>query len=415
MPFRMFLFNCIVPIETVKLKFFMSAENDNDDYVRFLKDEAFIEWKLFPTEKLDAHWRDYLESHPEALRDFKLAEKHFRSVNLSSHVMPNEMREEAVKRLERSLLAYNLRCNIRRFTYAAAACMTALVITLLYIQTNRNVSNDSSSHYIVGNEMESEDIQFITGNKTVSFRQNINIEIDSERRATIKNNQEESEEEITIDQYAMNKLIVPHGRRSEILLPDGTRAWLNSGSSLEFPSTFRGNSREIYLSGEIYLEVAPDEDRSFLLHVPGYEVNVHGTKFNVSSYSGFSSSVVLVEGSVSLRSSANKELLLSPEEQAIYSESTGTFERKKVDVQSFISWKEGYLTFTNTPVTVVLKQIERYYNLSFNLEDDLSFKDITCTGKIILSEKLDNVLTALSLISATKYKRENNLIYIYKT
>jgi transmembrane sensor len=85
-----------------------------------------------------------------------------------------------------------------------------------------------------------------------------------------------------------------------------------------------------------------------------------------------------------------------------------------VDVLAFTSWKEGYLTFDDTPVTEVLKQIERYYNLSFNLNDAVSFKGITCTGKIILSENLDNVMATLSLLSGTEYKRENRAIYIYK-
>jgi len=139
-----------------------------------------------------------------------------------------------------------------------------------------------------------------------------------------------------------------------------------------------------------------------------------GTKFNVSTYAGSLSSVILVEGSVSLQSVNKQELFLLPEEQAIYSESTGTFNTQRVDIHSFISWKDGYLTFEDTPITEALKQIERYYNLSFNYDDNVSFQNLTCTGKIILSENLDNVMTALTLISATKYKKEDKLIYIYK-
>ena len=395
----------------------MQKGKDNTDFIRFLKEETFIEWKLFPTEELDAYWNEFIENHPNERKNINLAEKHFRSVNVSSHVMPGHIRLEAIKRLEQSLRTYNRKRNIRRFSYIAAACVTALFLTLLYIQTGTNRLDKeltSSANYIVGNELESEDILFITGNKTVSFHQNINIEIDSERKATIENNQEE-EEEIDIDQHTMNRLIVPYGKQSEIILSDGTRAWLNSGSSLEFPSTFTGDTREVFLSGEMYIEVAPDNDKSFLVHTPGYDVKVYGTKFNVSTYSRSSSSVLLVEGSVSLQSADKGELFLSPEEMAIYSETTGTFDTRKVDVQSFISWKDGHLTFTDTPVTEVLKQIERYYNLSFNFDDNVSFKDLTCTGKIILSDNLDNVMTALSLISGTEYKRKNKLIYFYKS
>lgn len=141
---------------------------------------------------------------------------------------------------------------------------------------------------------------------------------------------------------------------------------------------------------------------------------MYGTKFNASSYAGSPASVVLVEGSIGLQSDDGKqELRLSPDEQAVYSDN-GTFQTKRVDVQPFISWKDGYLTFEDTPVTEALKQIERYYNLSFNYGDEVSFQGITCTGKIILSDNLDNVMTALTLISAMKYKKKDKLIYIYK-
>jgi len=163
----------------------------------------------------------------------------------------------------------------------------------------------------------------------------------------------------------------------------------------------------------MYIEVATDKNSPFYVHTSGYNVKVYGTKFNVSSYPGSTSSVVLVEGIVGLQAANKQELVLSPREQAIYSDN-GTFQTQKVDVTPFISWKEGYLSFEDTPVTEALKQIERYYNLSFNYGDNISFQGLTCTGKIILSDNLDNVMTTLSLISDTKYKKEDKLIYIYK-
>ena len=253
----------------------------------------------------------------------------------------------------------------------------------------------------------------MTGDQTTTFQGNVDIEIEENKTARVRSEQA-AEAEISIEQHATNKLIVPYGKRSEILLSDGTRAWLNSGSTLEFPSAFSGKRREVFLSGEMYIEVAPMKDKSFVVHTPGYNVKVYGTKFNVSAYSGTPSNVVLVEGRVSLQTAEKEELFLSPKEQAVFSETTRTFDTREVDIRSFISWKEGYLTFADTPVTDALKQIERYYNLSFNLDNNVSFKGLTCTGKIILSDNLDNVMTALSLISGTEYKRENNRIYIYK-
>jgi Fe2+-dicitrate sensor, membrane component len=393
----------------------MRRKTDNTDFIRFLKDEKFIEWKLFPTDELNRYWEEFQQQFPDERKNIALAEKHFRYLKLSSYKMPQEKREEAMKRLEQSLRIYNQRRKIRRFVYTAAACAAALVLSFFYIQKNLNQSQDemmASAHRIVGNELDSEDILFITGDQTTSFQENIDIEINNDRTAQIKAGNS-AREKISIAQHAMNKLIIPYGKRSKIVLADGTQVWLNSGSTLEFPSEFTRDSRDVYLSGEMYIEVAPQKKRSFYVHTSGFNVKVYGTKFNVSSYAGSFSSVVLVEGSVSLQSADKQELFLSPNDQAVYSEE-GIFNKQQVDIAQFISWKDGYLMFEDTPIVEALKQIEKYYNLSFNFDDNVSFQGLTCTGKIILSENLDNVMTTLALISSTKYRREDKLIYIYK-
>lgn len=393
----------------------MRLKTNNHSFIRFLKDEKFIEWKLFSTDELNAYWKAYLQQHPDEKEDLLIAEKHLQKIDFSSFKMPSGKKQEAMKRLEQSLKAYHHKLKIRRFAYAAAASVAALILFVLYIQKEIGPSGHemfTSANYIVGSELESEDILFITGNSTKSFQNNVDIQIDGDKTAQIKSEQEEKEV-ISIEEHTMNKLIVPYGKRSKIMLSDGTQVWLNSGSSLEFPSTFSGNKREVFLSGEMFIEVAPDKHSPFYVLTSGYHVKVYGTKFNVSSYPGSTSSVVLVEGRVGLQTANKQELFLSPNEQAIYS-GKGTFQTQKVDVTPFISWKEGYLSFEDTPVTEALQQIERYYNLSFNYGDNISFQGLTCTGKIILSDNLDNVMTTLSLISDTKYKKEDKLIYIYK-
>ena len=394
----------------------MQLKTENS-FVRFLKDEKFIEWKLFPTDELNSYWEEYLQFHPDEKDDILRAEQHFQNIDISSVKLPEEKKQEAIHRLEQSLGTYSRKRSIRHLAYTAAACAAVLVISVLLFLKETNHSGEKMiafSNYIMGSELESEDILFITANKTSSFQNNIDIQIDSDHTAQIKIKNGEEAEEISIEQHTMNKLVVPYGKRSTIKLSDGTQVWLNSGSTLEFPSAFSDKRREVFLTGEMYIEVTSDKSKSFYVHTSEYDIKVFGTKFNVSSYSDGPSSVVLVEGSVSLQSTDKQELFLSPNDLAVYSVTTGTFDTKKVDIHSFISWKEGYLTFEDTPIIEVLRQIERYYNLSFNYGDDISLQELTCTGKIILSDNLDNVLTALTLISSTKYKIENKLIYIYK-
>jgi len=395
----------------------MTLKSDEQNFLRFLKDEKFIEWKLSPTDELNEYWEEFQQQFPDERENLLLAEAHFAHIRLSSFKVPPREKEAAVERLRQSLSAHYRMRTMRRFTYAAVACVIVFVLSTVYMVQKRAGRPGQelavSTDYIRGSEQESEDILLITGNKTTSFRNNVDIQMNADKTARVKD-ERQGDTQISIGQHTRNKLIVPPGKRSKIVLADGTQVWLNSGSSLEFPSAFTGNTREVRLSGEMYIEVAPDKDKSFHVHVSDFNVKVYGTKFNVSAYSGSSPSVVLVEGSVSLQATDKQEVFISPNEQAIYSEATGAFNTRKVDVQTFLSWKDGYLTFQDTPMAEALKQIERYYNLSFNYGEGIPFQGLTCTGKIILSDNLDNVMTALTLISGTKYKKEDKLIYIYK-
>lgn len=384
-------------------------------FIKYLKDEKFIEWKLLSSDELKLFWNEYLEKYPNEKTNIVLAEERLRALYSSKSQLSIHEKDVYMRKLEESLRSYSRKRTIRRYVYIAAACLSLLLITVLYF-TNESDNNEPelvmSPDYIVGNELESKDILFTTGNNTSSFSKNIEIEIQSGNRAKIKGN-DLVESDIEIAQNSMNKLVVPYGKQSKLQLPDGTKVWLNSGSILEFPTNYDGETVMVRLSGEMYIEVEPDNKRVFIVNTPDFDVRVYGTKFNVTSYDKFNSSVVLVEGSVGLSSNKNKEIMLIPSEQAILTE-TGGFVKESVDVNLFTSWKDGYLTFNETPILEALKQIERYYNLSFKFDENIAFSGNTCTGKIILSDNLDNVLTTLTLISSTNYKRENNSIYIYK-
>ena len=107
----------------------MRKETNNTDVIRFLKDEKFIEWKLFSTDELDAHWHDFLQQHSDQRKNIELAEEHFRKINISSHKLPREKKREAIARLEQSLRAYRRKHRIRRLAYAAA-CAAVLILSI---------------------------------------------------------------------------------------------------------------------------------------------------------------------------------------------------------------------------------------------------------------------------------------------
>lgn len=324
----------------------MSIKSDRFGFLRFLKDEKFIEWKLFPSDEVNAYWEDFLQKNPNERENITLAEAHFRNVRLSSYNLSRDKKEEAIKRLEQSVYTFNNKKKTRRFLYVAAACISVIILSVLYLQTIQDKAKDSvaCTNYIVGNELQSEDIRLITNNKTTSFQENINIEISNSDVARVKTDNEDWKD-ISMDKKTLNTLIVPYGKRSTLTLSDGSKVWINSGSVLEFPTQFTGNDREVRLaSGEMYIEVEPDKKKPFYVHASEFNVRVYGTKFNVSAYANSPKSIVLVEGSVGLQAIDGQEINLIPNEQAVYSQN-GTFNTQKVNANHFISWKNGYLMF----------------------------------------------------------------------
>ncbi len=386
----------------------MINDNKNRGFIYILKDERFIEWKLSPTDETTEFWNKYLENNPHELENFRLAEQFFEKIDLSTYKISDDKKKRAINNLEAAVAKYRKRRILNTFSFVAAACVVAFAFILIFYQNN---SVADQNEYIVGSELQSEDIQLIVDDNSKSFRNNIDIEITSSGEVQIKKS-ENNDEKISIENATMNKLIVPYGKRSTVTLADGSKVWLNSGSVLEFPTRFIGKTREVFLkSGEIYIEVAPDAQKSFFVNTTEMSVKVYGTKFNVSAYDRSPQSVVLVEGSVALKTAQTEEYFLQPNQLAKL-KNDGGFATQNADVNEFISWKNGYLLFDETPMTEVLNQIERYYNLSFNYDKDVSLKSLTCSGRIVLSEDLDMVMTTIALITSTQFKKENNKIYL---
>jgi len=372
---------------------------------------------LCPTDELDTYWQRFTEENPEEKAELLRAKALFRKVKLSSYKLDETTKAKAVAQLEKSLLDYQRKKKVRR-TLIMTVGTAAAILLLIFLQQDMfrqsDRFSDRSIDYYVGSELESKEIQLYTGNQTTTFEENIDVTIRSDQLIHVKKENSSDADEITTDRNSINRLVVPHGKRSKVLLPDGTQIWLNAGSTLIFPSHFEKKSREVTLRGEMYAQVSHDPERPFLVKTDHLDVKVYGTGFNLSAYEDASPWIVLVEGSVGIKSDKGSEMKLAPNERAVRTEN-GTLERSWVDVNSYVSWKDGYLTYHETPIADVLKQIERYYNLSFNLDDNVSLQGMTCSGKIILSDNLDNVLTALTLISDTRYYREKKSIYIYKS
>lgn len=385
----------------------------NKNYTHFtdlLKDREFLRWQLLPDEKLNEYWHAFFVQHPELENELQQAIDYLKKEGLNKNDLQNNERSALFERIQMSVNQKKKRRMRTVLLYASSAAAVALlIIGITLLRPAVEPLDASHEELIIGELLHNQNIQFITSGEAISFDHDVEVSLDE--KGTVEITQRDSNvTRLDVNRDLVNSLIVPYGKRSTLTLADGTKVWLNSGSVLEFPAQFSGKSREVKLaSGEMYVEVAHDQNKPFYVHTSDFKVRVYGTKFNLSSYEGTSHSVVLVEGSVSVVTDA-AETLLKPNEQLLIS--GGTMERQMVDVTRYTSWKDGFLLLDNTPMTEVLEQVGRYYNLSFNYEQDMNLQRRTCSGKIYLSENLDNVMTTIALLSATRYEKENDRIYI---
>lgn len=392
----------------------MDSHHSKNEFVRYLKDEKFILWQLMPTHELDAYWTDFAKKNPCEVENLILAKEHFKRIKLAPGNLSVEKKEKAIKRLENATRTYRRRQKIRLFSYVASACVLAIALWVTYLQTTKfdEIAAIENS-LIVGHKLNDQDIQLITNNTTTTFKQNTEIEVGTDGLVKVKTEENGEKDEVVLSDIAMNKVIVPCGKRSKILLPDGTSVWLNSGTTLEFPSSFEKNKREINLiDGEIYIEVAHNKEKPFFVQTNNFNVHVLGTKFNVRTYQDHAHSVALLEGSVQLKSGAKNSVSVLPSELATFTQS-GYFVKESLEnINDVISWVNGYYVFRETPIVEVLEQIERYYNISFNYDDVDNLQNRTCSGKLFLSDCFDDVMNTIALLSQTTYSRKDKTIYI---
>ncbi|WP_165026448.1 FecR family protein [Dysgonomonas sp. ZJ279] len=204
------------------------------------------------------------------------------------------------------------------------------------------------------------------------------------------------------------KVIVPNGKRTSIRFSDGSLIKVNSGSKIIYPKQFSSTSRDIYIDGEAYLEIAPDDAKPFFVHTKLLDVAVFGTKFNINAYSADSEgSVVLVEGSVEVASSEDKSLL-KPNQGLFYKD--GKTELKDVDVSFYISWIDGIMKLKGDHLSTILNNLSRYYKLDIRFSNRLSNE--VYKGKINLNDSIETILNNISLSTPLSYTRNGNTIYI---
>jgi len=209
-----------------------------------------------------------------------------------------------------------------------------------------------------------------------------------------------------------NTISVPNKGQYQVVLPDGTKVWLNSASSLRYPTRFEGNERLVSLTGEGYFEVAHNKNMPFTVNCQNQSVRVLGTHFNIHSYPDEAVVTTLLEGSVKVSTSGDKnakEYILKPGQQAVHL--NGHISIQAGDVAESIAWKDGQFLFHNTDLVTIMRQVQRWYDVQvdFNTLPDERFN-----GAMSRNVKLSQLLQMLELTSNLKFKIEERRIMLQK-
>lgn len=208
-----------------------------------------------------------------------------------------------------------------------------------------------------------------------------------------------------------NTLETPRGRQFQIVLPDGTKVWLNAASSLKYPTAFTGKVRTVELKGEAYFEVVHNDRQPFYVVTHQQVVKDIGTHFNIKAYPDEAVvKTTVLEGAVKVTLNQNQQSrLLYPGEQAIADRKIRV---ERVDVLAAVAWKDGKFIFRSEPIGSIMRQIARWYNVRIVYKDDVSGERVW--GTVSRYAKVSEVLNMIELTGIAHFKVEGHKIIVTK-
>ena len=203
------------------------------------------------------------------------------------------------------------------------------------------------------------------------------------------------------------ELFTPYGTWSVVNLPDGSKVWLNAGSSLKYPTQFNDKQRVVSMQGEACFEVESDKKHPFIVKTKQLTVEATGTAFNVNAYApDHVAAVTLVKGKVAVTLDQKKTISLSPGEKIDYNLATSLYNVNKTNTYKWCSWKDGILIFRDDPLEYVFKRLGQTYNVEFILKDaELGKYSYKATFE---GESLNEILRLLEMSAPIRCKEVSN-------
>ena len=230
-----------------------------------------------------------------------------------------------------------------------------------------------------------------------------------------KSNQLIYDNNIKVEKISFHSLKVPYGKRFNIIFSDGSKVYLNSGSTIKYPIKFIPNQdREVFLEGEAFFDVTENKSDLFIVNSNGINVEVYGTRFNVRNYpEDYNSDIVLVQGSVGITNSKNNDVTkLTPGFKGSVNKENLKIEKSKINTKIYTSWIDGEFIFRNESFSQILKKLERLYNVTIIDNREKKSKELFNAAIDVENEKIEEVLNYFNKIYNIEYQIFNNKIII---
>lgn len=310
----------------------------------------------------------------------------------------------------------SVRLIYKKWLVAASIVLPLLITVLLYRQFNKTESIN-----IVHNN--GPDISVGTNKATLTLADGRSIQLGTDENGgaeqLTKLGLRVSDSSLLYEtnnpkiQTAYNELYVPRGAEFFVTLSDGTKVWLNSETTLKYPTSFASTERKVYVQGEAYFEVVKNKNAPFRIEKDQTIIEVLGTKFNVHGYPNEQYiQTTLVEGSVKVSNSkSNNAEMLKPNEQAQVDVSSGKLTKRAVDVVNFVGWKSGKYVFSEQSLEDIMHVLARWYDIQVVFQDE-SIKKMTLSGTIKRYNDFSHVIDLLEMTGDISCKMKAKTLYI---
>ena len=387
----------------------MKEDYTNHKAEDLLEDSFFIQSVQHQSKETTLFWNRLLDDGKIDCKEYKMAVFFLESVREKKQELPFERRNAIWKNIVEENKNLSRKKTIRFRLWASVAASIAVLVTFFALHRAFDSTGEVDIVKIANSmnrPIETEDIQLILPDRQIPIHGQSTVIRHGSAGIVKIDGDEIPLKTDEADKNLITRLIVPNGKRSTLILEDGTKLWVNAGTRVVYPSVFESNKREIYVDGEVYLDVAPDIKRPFIVSTNRMNVKVLGTSFNVMAYEKDKlHSVVLVSGSVRVKTDNKQSGELKPNNMFTYED--GVSNIKDVDTDYYVSWKDGLYSYNIESLSVVLGRLSRYYGKKMHY-DEASISELKCSGKLDMQENLDVIMTGLSETAPITFVKNND-------